>query len=63
MLRRDWTVKFIHVFREANFLVDYLVNKGHDLTLGIHTIDNTDRGVLYWARYDLFGVLNLVRWF
>ncbi|CAN1822238.1 Putative ribonuclease H protein At1g65750 [Linum perenne] len=54
MLRRDWTVKFIHFFREANFLVDYLTNKGYDLTLGIHTIDTTNRGVLCWAHYDLF---------
>ncbi|CAN1330966.1 Putative ribonuclease H protein At1g65750 [Linum perenne] len=61
LLSGDWTVKFIHVFREANFLVDYLTNKGHDLTMGIHTIDTTDRGVLCWAHYDLFrGLQTLV---
>ncbi|CAN1164553.1 Putative ribonuclease H protein At1g65750 [Linum perenne] len=55
MLRRDWTVNFKHVYREANFLADHLANKGHDLNLGVHNIDITDSRVLYWARYDLFG--------
>ncbi|CAN1219300.1 Putative ribonuclease H protein At1g65750, partial [Linum perenne] len=55
MLQREWTVYFTHIYREANFLADHLANKGHELALGSHTIDNTDRGIAYWARYDLFG--------
>ncbi|CAN1789137.1 hypothetical protein LINPERHAP1_LOCUS18346 [Linum perenne] len=41
--------------REANYLADFLANRGHALALGTHTIDNSESGVLYWAKYDLVG--------
>ncbi|CAN1837774.1 hypothetical protein LINPERHAP1_LOCUS35202 [Linum perenne] len=41
--------------RKLIFLADFLANRGHELALGVHTVDNTKRGVLYWANYDLVG--------
>ncbi|CAN1177697.1 Putative ribonuclease H protein At1g65750 [Linum perenne] len=55
ILQRDWTVNFMHIYREENCLADHLPNKGHDLNLDVHTIDTAKKMVLYWARYDLFG--------
>ncbi|CAN1182845.1 hypothetical protein LINPERPRIM_LOCUS31788, partial [Linum perenne] len=30
LMNQDWRVKLIHIFREGNFLADYLANMGHD---------------------------------
>ncbi|CAN1136588.1 Putative ribonuclease H protein At1g65750 [Linum perenne] len=32
--RTDWRISVKHVLREANFLADFLANKGHELMLG-----------------------------
>ncbi|CAN1176039.1 Putative ribonuclease H protein At1g65750 [Linum perenne] len=53
---RDWEVSINHIFREANFVADYLANIGHDLDLGTHVFLYPDSTLLYWLRYDLFGV-------
>ncbi|CAN1346181.1 Putative ribonuclease H protein At1g65750, partial [Linum perenne] len=36
--QRAWSVSVKFIYREANFLVDFLANKGHELMLGTHTI-------------------------
>ncbi|CAN1181945.1 hypothetical protein LINPERPRIM_LOCUS40593 [Linum perenne] len=33
---RQWNIKFTHVHREANYVVDYLVNLGHSLSFRLH---------------------------
>ncbi|CAN1351644.1 Putative ribonuclease H protein At1g65750 [Linum perenne] len=55
LFERDWEVSVKFIYREANHLADYLANKGHEMALGIHTIENSDSGILYWAMYDLVG--------
>ncbi|CAN1752991.1 Putative ribonuclease H protein At1g65750 [Linum perenne] len=54
-LQRPWTVSIKLIYREANHLADFLANKGHELALGTHSIDCLERGILYWANYDLVG--------
>ncbi|CAN1146990.1 Putative ribonuclease H protein At1g65750 [Linum perenne] len=55
LIRRNWQVSVKFIYWEANHLADSLANKGHDLDLGIHSIDSSESNVLYWAKYDLVG--------
>ncbi|CAN1175634.1 Putative ribonuclease H protein At1g65750 [Linum perenne] len=45
-----------HIYREANFAADYMANLGHSFDLGTHVFQVPDSSLLYWLRYDLFGV-------
>ncbi|CAN0861950.1 Putative ribonuclease H protein At1g65750 [Linum grandiflorum] len=42
---RQWEVNLSHIYREANYVADYLANLGHSLTYGIHFFDFPDRGL------------------
>ncbi|CAN1175637.1 Putative ribonuclease H protein At1g65750 [Linum perenne] len=53
---RDWVVQIHHIYREANFAADYMANLGHSFDLGTHVFQVPDSSLLYWLRYDLFGV-------
>ncbi|CAN1149368.1 hypothetical protein LINPERHAP2_LOCUS16983 [Linum perenne] len=33
-MNREWRVRVTHIYREGNFLTDYLANNGHEATLG-----------------------------
>ncbi|CAN1804498.1 Putative ribonuclease H protein At1g65750 [Linum perenne] len=55
LIQRSWQVSVKFIYREANHLADSLANKGHDLALGVHSIDSSESSVLYWAKYDLVG--------
>ncbi|CAN0929350.1 Putative ribonuclease H protein At1g65750, partial [Linum grandiflorum] len=33
---RDWQLKIVHIYREANSATDYLAHMGHSATYGIH---------------------------
>lgn len=37
---RDWVVRFSHIFREGNKVVDSLANFAFSLELGLHCLDN-----------------------
>ncbi|CAN1143628.1 Putative ribonuclease H protein At1g65750, partial [Linum perenne] len=51
--QRDWTIDLQHIYREANFLADYLANRGHSLPFGTHTISPDDPGIASWSAYDV----------
>ncbi|CAN1185483.1 Putative ribonuclease H protein At1g65750, partial [Linum perenne] len=55
-LQRDWEVKVIHVYREANQAADYLANLGHNTTRRVHTVDISDCILAYFVRYDCLGI-------
>ncbi|CAN1178257.1 Putative ribonuclease H protein At1g65750 [Linum perenne] len=44
-----------HIYREGNFLADYLASKGHTATLGLHPVHLSDAALLKWAHYDRVG--------
>ncbi|CAN1837968.1 Putative ribonuclease H protein At1g65750 [Linum perenne] len=52
LIQRDWEVNVQHIFREANFLADYLANCGHLLPFGIHEVPSDDPCVSSWSDYD-----------
>ncbi|CAN1813888.1 hypothetical protein LINPERHAP1_LOCUS26989 [Linum perenne] len=54
-LHRDWEVKLIHIYREANHAADYLANLGHNTICGVHEVALDDTNLLYWSRYDAVG--------
>ncbi|CAI0544574.1 unnamed protein product [Linum tenue] len=56
MLALDWQVQLIHVYREGNFVADYLASAGHKLQQGLHFVDEPDPILNYWLLYDLIGV-------
>ncbi|CAN1790227.1 Putative ribonuclease H protein At1g65750 [Linum perenne] len=55
LVERNWRVNVKHIYREANHLADALANKGHTLELGTHSMERTDRSVIYWETYDSVG--------
>ncbi|CAN1783234.1 Putative ribonuclease H protein At1g65750 [Linum perenne] len=55
-LQREWEVKVIHVYREANKAADYLANLGHNTTRGVHTVDISDCNLAYFVRHDCLGI-------
>ncbi|CAL1413874.1 unnamed protein product [Linum trigynum] len=55
LLRRDWDVRIIHIYREANFLADCLAHKGHSLTPGFHSVHVSDPDVCHWTMFDSVG--------
>ncbi|CAN1138640.1 Putative ribonuclease H protein At1g65750 [Linum perenne] len=56
LLRRDWEVHILHVYRERNHVADYLANMGHSCPLGFHSIEQFDSNFCYWLHYDQLGV-------
>ncbi|CAN1279411.1 Putative ribonuclease H protein At1g65750 [Linum perenne] len=56
LLRRDWEVQILHVYRERNHVADYLANMGHSCPLGFHSIEQFDSNFCYWLHYDQLGV-------
>ncbi|CAN1189170.1 Putative ribonuclease H protein At1g65750, partial [Linum perenne] len=56
LLRRDWEVRILHVYRESNHVADYLANIGHSCSLGFHSIEQFDPNFCYWLHYDQLGV-------
>ncbi|CAN1807017.1 Putative ribonuclease H protein At1g65750 [Linum perenne] len=51
--QRDWVIELCHIYREANFLADFLANKGHSLPFGTHSIPPSDPGITTWSVYDI----------
>ncbi|CAN1178262.1 Putative ribonuclease H protein At1g65750 [Linum perenne] len=55
LMNRAWRVRVTHIYREGNFLADYLASKGHTATLGLHPVHLSDAALLKWAHYDRVG--------
>ncbi|CAN1323346.1 Putative ribonuclease H protein At1g65750 [Linum perenne] len=55
ILKRSWTVRVTHIFREGNHMADHLANRGQGLNFGTHTMRLDDNTIQYWARYDAVG--------
>ncbi|CAN1819071.1 Putative ribonuclease H protein At1g65750, partial [Linum perenne] len=55
LMSRSWRVRVIHIYRECNFLADYLASKGHEAPLGLHPFNLSDASLLQWANYDRVG--------
>ncbi|CAN0824400.1 hypothetical protein LINGRAPRIM_LOCUS1646 [Linum grandiflorum] len=45
LLRRDWEVKLVHIYREGNLLADYLAGQGHNRPLRTHFVEMSDLAV------------------
>ncbi|CAN1813110.1 Putative ribonuclease H protein At1g65750 [Linum perenne] len=56
LLRRNWEVQILHVYRESNHAADFLANVGHSCPLGFHSIEQSDPNLYYWLLYDQLGV-------
>ncbi|CAN1185430.1 hypothetical protein LINPERHAP2_LOCUS37546, partial [Linum perenne] len=52
---RDWHITIHHIYREANFTADYLVNLDHDLDLDLHIFNFPYSSLLYWLKFGLVG--------
>ncbi|CAN1127193.1 Putative ribonuclease H protein At1g65750, partial [Linum perenne] len=55
LTNRDWQVRVIDIYKEGNFLADYLANRGHGAALALHPVDLSDPHLLQWANYDRVG--------
>ena len=58
ILDRDWEVNILHVYREANYVADWLANFGLSRDLldrGADTITDPPAGIFPLLYYDLIG--------
>ena len=56
-LTRDWLVRIVHVYREANHLADGLANLVFSLSFGFHKLDAAPSDVVSLLREDVDGPL------
>ncbi|CAI0430189.1 unnamed protein product [Linum tenue] len=56
LLAMDWQVELRHVYREGNFVADYLASAGHRIQQGVYLYDEPDSLLNYWLFYDLVGI-------
>ncbi|CAI0459079.1 unnamed protein product [Linum tenue] len=56
LLELNWEVRIKHVFRESNFVADYMASIGHSMPVGVHMFDVPSPMMNYWLYYDLVGV-------
>ena len=56
-LTRDWLVRIVHVYREANHLADGLANLAFSLSFGFHKLDAASSDVVSLLREDVDGPL------
>ncbi|CAI0401398.1 unnamed protein product [Linum tenue] len=56
LIDRDWEVRLSHVYRECNKVADFLASRGHDHSLGIHSVNVSDSGLSFWVLYDAMGI-------
>ncbi|CAN1767765.1 Putative ribonuclease H protein At1g65750 [Linum perenne] len=47
LIRRNWEVQILHVYRDSNHVADYLANVGHSCPLGFHSIEQSDPNFCY----------------
>ncbi|KAF2286902.1 hypothetical protein GH714_035179 [Hevea brasiliensis] len=52
----DWDIQFIHVYRGANFLADWMASFASGLSIGAYQFDRSPDGILAWLAHDLCGV-------
>ncbi|CAN1195143.1 hypothetical protein LINPERHAP2_LOCUS42952 [Linum perenne] len=56
LLTRNWEVRLRHVFREENFVANFLAGRGLAYQLSIHAIPNSDVNLDFHLRYECSGV-------
>ena len=57
LIRRNRRVDITHVYREANFAVDYLATLACSLPLELHVLNSTPKGVLQLMSQVNYGVV------
>ncbi|CAN1836623.1 hypothetical protein LINPERHAP1_LOCUS34832 [Linum perenne] len=58
LLRRDWEVHLLHVFKEGNRAADFLAYIGFNFPLGVHSIPYSDVNLGFHLHYDWLVSLN-----
>lgn len=56
-MQRSWHIKVNHIYREANFTTNYLVNYAYDLRLGRHNFNSPPNGVNQFFIHDMYGTV------
>ncbi|CAN1785321.1 hypothetical protein LINPERHAP1_LOCUS16842, partial [Linum perenne] len=56
LIRRDWEVQIIHVYREGNHVVEFLASRGHSLSIDFHCIELSNPMLSYWLLYNQIRV-------
>ena len=46
-MNRDWQITIKHIYREANFVADFMTKLAGSLPLGFHDFDNPPEGIGY----------------
>ncbi|KAJ9183617.1 hypothetical protein P3X46_007442 [Hevea brasiliensis] len=54
-LSLEWQCELTHVYREANFSADYLMNYVASFPIGLHILEAPPPGVLHWLLHDSSG--------
>ncbi|CAI0553386.1 unnamed protein product [Linum tenue] len=54
--KQNWEIHITYCYCECNKVADFLANKGHTLSCGVHVIDIADPGLNFWVLYDSLGI-------
>ena len=55
LLQQKWEVKLIHIYRESNFVADFMANYARELIIGSHRFKQPPLGLSMWLDYDRLG--------
>ncbi|CAN0877881.1 hypothetical protein LINGRAHAP2_LOCUS12137 [Linum grandiflorum] len=44
----QWEVHLSRIYRESNYVADYLANLNHSFTYGLNLFDSLDHGLSHW---------------
>ncbi|CAI0385655.1 unnamed protein product, partial [Linum tenue] len=56
LLNKSWEVKISHIYREGNKVANFLVNKGHSISIGFHDFEVSDSGLSFWILYNTLDI-------
>ena len=56
LIHRNWHISVNHVYREANFAADSIVNYASDLPIGLHNLSSPPACVIPFLLHDMYGV-------
>lgn len=56
MLGRDWQVRILHTYREANYAADWLASFAGTLAVGYHWLPHPPADLKLWLYHDLTGL-------
>ena len=56
LLMRKWELRLLHIYRESNFIADWLATTAKSWALGCHKLQVLPAELLTWLAHDKIGI-------